>query len=209
MARRLDGFPTNGASPQRRYPWDEWTDGSVWEIRRGDDYDVATENMRVNLHIKAEAKVMKVRTRKLHDEQGEGLVFQFHDPDREEAEQLLTQATPEDVSAAMEHLYGDAMDIYERARHEVTIPRSDGRTQKYAAIRYKQQLEAVEDNKALLVTVIANIIKKRTSGFDHLAEANRPDLMVESLVLDDSKPYHRFFTSSTIEVARKRMAEFQ
>ena len=60
----------------------------------------------------------------------------------------------------------------------------------------------------MLVTVIANIIKKRTSGFDHLAEANRPDLMVENLVLDKTKPYHRFFTQNTRNVAQQRMSEF-
>ncbi len=109
----------------------------------------------------------------------------------------------------MEQLYDDAMEIYEIARREVTIPRADGTTQKYAAVRYLQQLKAVEDNKALLVTVIANIIKKRTTGFDHLANANRPDLMVENLVLDETKPYHRFFASTTIAVARKRMAPYE
>jgi hypothetical protein len=57
MAKRLDSFP-DGAS--RRYPWTEWTDGGVWEIRRGEDYDAATENMRVNLHMKADALTMKV-----------------------------------------------------------------------------------------------------------------------------------------------------
>jgi hypothetical protein len=178
-------------------------------VRRGDDYDVDTENMRVNLHMKADAKAIKVRTRKVRDHNGEGLIFQFFDPDGEEAKRLLTELPKTDVDAAMEVLYDDAMNIYERARREVTIARSDGREQKYAAVRYKQQLEAVEDNKSLLVTVIANIIKKRTSGFDHLANANRADLMVETLVLDESKPYHRFFTNSTIDVARKRMSEFE
>lgn len=208
MARRLDSFPSDEQPRQRRYPWGEWADGGAWEIRRGDDYDVATENMRVNLHMKADAKSIKVRTRKVRDENGEGLVFQFYDPDGEEAEKLLADATPEELNKAMELLYADAMDIYERAREEVTIPRSDGTRQKYAAVRYKQQIEAVEDNKALLVAVIANIVKKRTSGFDHLAEAHRPDLMVENLVLDESKPYHRFFVKNTIEVARQRMAQF-
>ena len=209
MARRLDSFHTDVPQPQRRYPWDDWTDGSAWEIRRGDDYDVDTENMRVNLHMRAESKVMKVRTRKVRDDRGEGLVFQFFNPDGEEAKRLLANATHSELSDAMDDLYADAMEIYERARREVTILRSDGRTQKYAAVRYKQQLEAVEDNKPLLVTVIANIIKKRTSGFDHLAAAGRPDLMVENLVLDEAKPYHRFFTATTIEVARRRMAEFE
>jgi hypothetical protein len=208
MARKLDHFPSNDRQQARRYPWDEWTDGGVWEIRQGDDYEIPTENMRVNLHIKADSKAVKVRTRKVRDDAGEGLIFQFYDPDGEEAKRLVAQTPASELDSAMELLYADAMNIYERARHEITIPRSDGTEQKYAAVRYKQQLEAVEDNKSLLVTVIASIIKKRTSGFDHLANAGRSDLMVERLVLDESKPYHRFFTKTTIDVARKRMAEF-
>jgi hypothetical protein len=120
---------------------------------------------------------------------------------------LLASATKSDLDEAMELLYEDAMNIYERARKEVLIPRSDGRQQRYAAVRYKQQIETVEDNKPLLVTVIAGIIKKRTTGLDHLAAADRPDLMVETLVVDEGKPYHHFFTRSTVETARKRMHE--
>jgi hypothetical protein len=207
VARRLETFPEGEPQPTRRYPWAEWTDGSAWEIRKGDDYDVPTENMRVNLHMKADAKAVKVRTKKVLDKDGEGLVFQFFNPDEVEAAGLRATATQTDLEIAMDHLYEDAMNIYEVARHEVLIPRSDGRQQRYAAVRYKQQIEAVEDNKPLLVTVVAGIIKKRTSGFDYLAAADRPDLMLETLVLDTRKPYHRFFTSSTIETARNRMKD--
>jgi hypothetical protein len=42
---------------------------------------------------------------------------------------------------ALERLYQDALEIYEVARREVTITRSDGGEQKYAAVRYKQQIE--------------------------------------------------------------------
>ena len=74
MARRVDSFEDE---PQRRYPWDEWTDGKIWEIRQGEDYDVPTENMRVNLHDRARGKAMVVKTRKVGDETWEGLRFQF------------------------------------------------------------------------------------------------------------------------------------
>jgi hypothetical protein len=79
MGRRLDAFPGEPSRGQRRYPWDEWTDGSAWQIRRGEDYGVATENMRVNLHMKADSLFAKVRTHKFDDDQGEGLIFQFFD----------------------------------------------------------------------------------------------------------------------------------
>ena len=207
MARRLESFPYGQQPPVRRYPWTDWLDGSVWEIRRGEDYDVSTENMRVNLHMKADSRAVKVRTKKVHDPKGEGLVFQFFDPDREEAEQLMNTVSDGEREVALNMLYDDAMNIYERARAEVTIPRNDGTTQKYAAVRYKQEIEKTQDNKALLVPTIARIIRRPTTGFNHLAAADRPDLMVETLVLDETKPYHRFFVSTTIETARERMRE--
>ena len=208
MARKLEAFPGDRPTQQRRYPWDEWTDGSVWEIRRGEDYDAATENMRVNLHMKADALLIKVRTKKVRDETGEGLVFQFHDPEREEAEMLLAQAEPDEVKNAMNMLYHDAIDIYERARREVTIPRSDGGTQKYAPVRYKQAIDKGYDG-GTLVTTVSRIVRQPTTGFGHLEAAGRGDLMLENLVIDEGKPYHRFFTRKTIQTAGDRMTKFR
>jgi hypothetical protein len=207
MAKKLEAFPGEGTGEPRRYPWQEWTDGGVWEIRADEDYDVDTENMRVSLHIKADALGIKVRTTKVRDDQGEGLAFQFFDPDAKEASELLAAASQSEVDTAIDQLYADAMEIYERARAEVMIPRSDGSWQKYAAVRYMQQIErGYEDG--LLVPTIAKIIKRPTTGFHHLRAANRPDLMLETLVLDTTKTYHRFFTRNTVETARRRMTEF-
>jgi hypothetical protein len=204
MARRLEKFPAADASSTRRYPWPDWTDGSVWEIRRGEDYDVATENMRVNLHMKAEGLAMKVRTKKIRDQQSEGLVFQFYDPEAEEAKLKMATTPPNEAQSAMRRLLEDALNIYERARQEVTIERSDGTRQRYAAVRYREQiLRGWENNE--LVPTIARIIRKPTLGFSHLEKAGRPDLMLEALVLDTDKPYHRLFTTKTIETARQRM----
>ncbi len=202
MARRLKNFPTDDVPSTRRYPWSDWTDGNPWEIRRGEDYDVATENMRVNLHMKAYGLAMKVRTKKLRDEQGEGLVFQFFDPDPEAEEAKLKLATipPDEAQSAMELLHEDTLSIYERARHEVTIPRSDGKRQRYAAVRYRQQIERGWENNEL-VSTIARIIRRPTLGFGHLKNAGRPDLMLETLVLDTGKPYHRFGRSRNSVIA--------
>lgn len=90
MARKLDTFPDDRPSARQKYPWEEWTDGSVWEIRQGIDYDVATENMRVNLHMKADAQSQKVKTKKVRDEEGEGLIFQFLDSEEEQQMNMLT-----------------------------------------------------------------------------------------------------------------------
>jgi hypothetical protein len=93
MARELDSFDWgDGAGGGRpKYDWGRWLNGDIWEIRKGEDYDVPTENMRVNLHAKADQAGRKVRTRKVpkqtDPEHGkwEGLVFQFYIPDDEAA----------------------------------------------------------------------------------------------------------------------------
>jgi hypothetical protein len=75
MARVVDSFGDGG---KRRYPWADWTNERIWEIRRGEDYNVATENMRVNLHEYAKSKgLVLVKTRKVGDGTWEGLRFQF------------------------------------------------------------------------------------------------------------------------------------
>lgn len=79
MARRVDNFKKGTEGP-RRYPWHEWTDENIWEIRLGEDYDVPTENMRVNLHERANRYAMVVRTEKVSDAKGEGLRFKFQRP---------------------------------------------------------------------------------------------------------------------------------
>ena len=207
MARRLAGFPGKTPRDQRRYPWEAWTDGSTWEIRQGEDYDVATENMRVNLHMKASSLSLKVRTRKFEDDRGEGLVFQFYRS--QEAEESMQAAEGRlDVGEVTQLLYQDAMEIYERARREVTIQRKDGRRQRYAAVRYMQAIRKGHA-EGRLVETIARIVSRRTAGFGHLEEAQRPDLMLETLILDADKPYHRLFTASTVMNAQARMAQYR
>jgi hypothetical protein len=81
MARRVESFRKDIVEMPRRYPWAEWSDGSIWEIRQGEDYDVPTENMRVNLHEYARRRAWTVRTEKVTDEAGEGLCFCFTKPE--------------------------------------------------------------------------------------------------------------------------------
>lgn len=89
MAKELDHFDwgrgRGGRAP--KYDWTRWLNGDIWQLRRGEDYDVSTENMRVTLHSKADQYGRKVRTRKVprrnEPDYGkwEGLVFQFYIPD--------------------------------------------------------------------------------------------------------------------------------
>jgi hypothetical protein len=208
MARRIDAFPgDNGPRGNRKYPWHQWTDGSTWEILRGEDYDVATENMRVNLHMKADSLLRKARTRKFDDRRGEGLISQFLDSaEAQEVRQLAAQHGKE-ASALIDQLYADSLEIYERARKEVTIPRVDGRRQMYAAVRYRKQIQDgyAEGN---LVEAIGRVVRRRTQGYGHLEAAERPDLMVEALVLDKRRPYHYLFPAATVAVAKARMDEY-
>jgi hypothetical protein len=205
LIRPQEADPSESWRGQRKYPWDKWTDGSTWQIWRGQDYDVATENMRVNLHTRASSMGRKVRTRKLKDDdRGEGLAFQFLDSEPSKA----TPGCSDDPDAIIELLYQDAVEIYERARREVTIPRKDGRYQKYAANRYKQQIDKAHAEHRL-VAAIGQIVSRPTQGFGHLENAGRDDLMVETLVLDASKPYHQLFPAATVEMARERMAQYR
>jgi hypothetical protein len=113
-----------------------------------------------------------------------------------------------DVTAALEQLYDDAIEIYHRARAEITIERSDGTQQSYAPVRFKQQIDRARE-QGTLVTAVARIIRKPTLGFGRLMEADRSDLMLENLVLDETKPYHRLFSRTTIETARERMDQLR
>jgi len=202
MAKRLKAFPEKAAAGARRYPWPEWTDGGVWEIRHGEDYDVATENMRVNLHMKADSLGRKVRTTKI--DQGSGLVFQFLDSEEMTIVRAKRRESPKRIEDALARLYEDASEIYERARTEVTIERKDGRRQKYAPIRFKRQIDAGWE-EGMLVPTVARIVKKPTLGFGHLERAGRPDLMLETLVADRKKPYHSLFSPATVATAEERL----
>jgi len=52
MSRILDEMPARKTT-RARYPWDEWTDGRVWEITRGQDFTVSAINMSRMLYTRA------------------------------------------------------------------------------------------------------------------------------------------------------------
>lgn len=75
MARRLDSFP---APVGARYPWDEWLDGSVWELVRGDDFSSRTSTLRANAQIQAKKRGGRVRSKSAKVPDGrEAVVIQF------------------------------------------------------------------------------------------------------------------------------------
>jgi hypothetical protein len=65
MARKLESFKEGGyTTPSRsRYPWDEWMDGGIWEVKRGEDFQVSEKSMASTLYAQARAKNQRVSVR--------------------------------------------------------------------------------------------------------------------------------------------------
>jgi hypothetical protein len=75
MARKLDAFP--GLST-RRYPWEEWLNGEVWQLFPDEDFTSKTPTLVAGARIRAKKMGGTVRTRLLQGEDGrESLVLQF------------------------------------------------------------------------------------------------------------------------------------
>lgn len=56
MAEKLATMPKKTG----RHPWDEWTDGDVWKITQGEDFQSDIESMRTQLYGKARSLRMDV-----------------------------------------------------------------------------------------------------------------------------------------------------
>lgn len=67
----------NSLSPPRPriYPWDRWTDGSAWLIRRGEDFEVGALSMASMIRLRAKAEGLKATCRVVED--GAAVEFQF------------------------------------------------------------------------------------------------------------------------------------
>lgn len=58
MATRLQEFPTEGRG---RYDWDKWLDGSVWQLKAGEDYRTTDGSMRGYIYKMAAHRGKSVR----------------------------------------------------------------------------------------------------------------------------------------------------
>jgi hypothetical protein len=77
VAQRMDEFPD--APVQSNYPWDEWFDGSVWELTPGEDFKGKPATFRASAVAQAARRDGKVRTRKIISPDGEErLYLQFY-----------------------------------------------------------------------------------------------------------------------------------
>ena len=54
---------TNG----QRYPWEQWLDGQIWELTRGEDFSSKPETFRRSVYLAAERIDKKVLTRVMGD----------------------------------------------------------------------------------------------------------------------------------------------
>ncbi len=79
VGERLDGFDfaQRPVPATERYPWRQWTDGSVWRVERGQDYEVASRHLQAALYARATRDGLRVRTRLVRDGDREAVVFQF------------------------------------------------------------------------------------------------------------------------------------
>lgn len=60
MATKIDAFEDKVATS--KYPWNEWADGSIWELKKGEDYD-KPETIRGIVYSHACTRCMSVKTR--------------------------------------------------------------------------------------------------------------------------------------------------
>jgi hypothetical protein len=62
MAEKLASFPKpERHGPSEMYPWDEWLDGSIWKLVRGDDFTTKTKSFQYQVYAKAARRDVNVR----------------------------------------------------------------------------------------------------------------------------------------------------
>jgi len=104
-------------------------------------------------------------------------------------------------------LAADLIAIYEGTR-DARIPNPNSKTgDYYRPTRFLNGVRAAhESENEDVVQKVAMLLRGDTTGFDLIADAGRPDLLVENLVLDQSRPYYDLFSKRTRELARERLA---
>lgn len=76
MARKLPRFPDELLSrTTQRYPWDEWLDGDVWELTKGEDYTIKTKSIRTTAQQAAREKGGRAKCAEADN--GDKLILQF------------------------------------------------------------------------------------------------------------------------------------
>jgi len=201
MAKRLEEFSFNG--PVARYDWANWTDESAWEIRQGSDYEIPTENMRVNLFMKAKQKGLKVRTQIVRDDDGEGLRFQFYGPGDTDGPSTRPPSGPRSAPGASD-LAGDDDGIEARWHAEMVGIHEDAKAINYNASRF---IQMVNEQGGLVAAKSLIAADQPSDGFTKLWELGRLDISVEARAL---KPeYRELFSSLELKKCRDRLEAYE
>ena len=76
MAKKLSDYTFPAVGRPVKYEWTTWSDGDVWELEKGVDFDSNVKTMRTNACLYAKKNGMKVRTAIVDG--GNGIVLQFY-----------------------------------------------------------------------------------------------------------------------------------
>jgi hypothetical protein len=101
-------------------------------------------------------------------------------------------------------LIADLMELYEMTVAERLMTKK-GRH--YVPTRFLQGIRRTETGGDP-VQLVYRICRYQTEGFDVILDADRPELTVESLVVDATRPYHDLFTDSTRKLSAERLEQF-
>lgn len=84
MAEIVDTMPNvAGRTPLDSYPWDQWLDGNLWHLRRGEDYTVATTSLRTYIYKMTSTRGLVIDT--VRDPDGDGITIQAFAPEQDPA----------------------------------------------------------------------------------------------------------------------------
>lgn len=103
-----------------------------------------------------------------------------------------------------ELLIADLMGLYELTVADRLMTKQGRR---YVPTRFLQGIRRAEAGGDP-VQLVYRICRYQTEGFDVIRDADRPDLTVESLVVDTTRPYHDLFTESTRQLSAERLKQF-
>jgi HKD family nuclease len=127
---------------------------------------------------------------------------------RHQLQRLEAQLNARDVIISREadrrQLLHDLDDLYEQTMAAALI-QNNGR--RYVPSRFKQGIERARAGGDP-VLLVARICRRQTEGFDVILGADRADLTVEALVVNQTKPYHDLFTERTRQLSAERLRQF-
>lgn len=117
--------------------------------------------------------------------------------------QALAESNPINRRPDVEQLQRDMWDVYDRTL-AARLKKKNGHIYNPSGLRL--QLEGKRGPKEP-VPIAASICKSGTEGFDTIHEANRPDLTIEFLVVDPTRPYHDLFPEETRTLSARRLRD--